>query len=105
MSRQPYQWTTAQIKRVERLWHNMVTKAAIAEDVGVSFTVLQHHLECGELCHLPKRRKGTGPKRTGADDEEKGILFGVADWKERAEAVRRKWGTDEEYKRKHGHID
>ena len=103
MSRQPYQWTTAQIKRVERLWHDNVTKASIAEDVGVSFTVLQHHLECGDLCHLPKRRRGTGPKKSGRDCEETGMLFGVPDWKARAEAVRLGWGAAENYKRRHGH--
>ena len=105
MSRAPYQWTHAQIKRVERLWMDNVAKRAIAEDVGVTFTVLQHHLECGELCHLPKRRKGTGPKKSGRDDETLGILFGVKEWKARAEAIRKGWGTDEEYKRKHGHVD
>lgn len=103
MSRAPYQWTKEQIKRVERLWFDNVQKRIIAEDVGVSYNTLQFHLECGELCHLPKRRKGTGPKKSGQDCEETGMLFGVKDWKERAEAVRLSWGAAENYKRRHGH--
>ena len=103
MSRQPFQWTPEQVRRVERLWYDNVAKAAIAEDVGVSYTILQHHLECGAFEHLPKRRKGTGPKKSGRDCEETGMLFGVSDWKARAEAVRLGWGADENYRRRHGH--
>lgn len=105
MSRRGYQWTPEQLKRAERLWYDNVAKRAIAEDVGVSFTVLQHHLECGALAHLPQRRKGTGPKKSGRDCEETGMLFGVPDWKERAEAIRRGWGVSEEYRRKNGHVE
>jgi hypothetical protein len=105
MSRQPYQWTPEQLKRVERLWYDNVAKHVIAEDVGVSYNTLQFHLECGELCHLPKRRQGSGMKKTNRDDEAKGILFGVPDWKERAEAVRRGWGVAENYRRRHGHVE
>ena len=105
MSRQPYAWSEKQLKQVERLWYDNVAKRVIAEEVGVSFTVLQHHLECGALAYLPQRRKGTGPKKSGRDDEENGILFGVSDWQERAEAIRLGWGASEEYRRKNGHVE
>ena len=104
MSRQPYAWKKEQLKLVERLWYDNVAKRVIAEEVGVSYDTLQFHLECGELCHLPKRRQGTGPKNSGRDCEETGMLFGVPDWKERAEAIRLGWGVDESYKRKNGHV-
>ena len=104
MSRQPYQWTPEQLKSAERMWYDNVAKRYMAEELGVSFDTLQFSLECGALCHLPKRRKGTGPKKSGVDDEEKGILFGVPDWKERAEAIRAGWGVAENYKRRHGQV-
>jgi hypothetical protein len=44
-------------------------------------------------------------KKTNRDDEAKGILFGVPDWKERAEAVRQGWGVAENYRRRHGHVE
>ena len=104
MSRQPYQWKQEQLKLAESRGDDNVAKHAIAEELGVSYSTLQFHLEVGELKHLPKRRKGTGPKKSGLDCEKQGILFGVSDWKERAEAVRRGWQPEERYKRRHGHV-
>ena len=105
MSRKPFPWTDQQIRRAERLWRDNVAKRAMAEDLGVSFDTLQFALECGTLCHLPKRRRGTGPKKSGRDCEETGMLFGVADWQDRAKAIRKGWGVSEEYRRKHGHVE
>ena len=103
MSRQPYQWDKAQILKATRMWYDGVGKRVIAEQVGVSYDTLQFHLECGELCQLPKRKQGSGRKKCNRDDEALGILFGVSDWKERAAAVRMKWNPGEAYKRRHGH--
>ena len=103
MSRQPYQWDKAQILKATRMWYDNVAKRVIAEEVGVSYDTLQFHLEDGELAHLPRRKQGSGRKICNKDDESKGILFGLADWKERADAVRSSWDPGEAYKRRHGH--
>ena len=91
MSRQPYQWDKAQILKATRMWYDGVGKRVIAEKVGVSYDTLQFHLEAGELAHLQKRKIGSGKsgnKNTVLDDESKGMLFGLTDWKQRADAIR-----------------
>ena len=95
MSRQPYQWKQEQLKLAERMWRDDVTKHCMAEELGVSYSTLQFHLEDGELKHLPKRKIGGGKKLFRQDDERRGVILGVADWKERAKEVRKRIGFDD----------